>query len=91
MGSMIEKLRKGRRAERSEDPHQWAEDIERRIDQRSITSVVAFLMCIALAWFMYDTRRAQAELKADIQTLLGPQPCEQMPGPSGELPPPGFC
>jgi ferric-dicitrate binding protein FerR (iron transport regulator) len=88
---MIKKLRNEQRAKRSENPHEWAEDIERRVDQRSITAVVAFLMCIALAWFVYDLRREQAEIRSDIQALFGPQPCEQTPGPSGEMPPPGFC
>jgi hypothetical protein len=91
MGSIIRKLSNARRFERSSDPHQWAEEIERRIDQRSLTSIFAFFMCIALAWFVYDLRREQAALKADIQAIAGPQPCEQTPGPSGELPPPGFC
>jgi hypothetical protein len=91
MGLMIEKLRNGRRTKRSGDPHQWAEEVEKRIDERSITSIVAFLMCIALAWFVYDLRREQAQMKADMQMLLGPQACETTPGPSGQMPPEGFC
>ncbi len=91
MALMIKKLRNARRAQRSGDPHQWADEMETRIDQRSITAMVAFFMCLVLAWFVFDLYRKQAELEANIEAMLGPQPCDPTPGPSGELPPDGFC
>jgi hypothetical protein len=87
----VEQMKASRKADRSGDPHAWADEIETRIDQRSFTAIVAFFMCLVLAWFVFDLHRKQAALEADIQTMLGPQPCEQTPGPSGELPPDGFC
>ena len=91
MALMIKELRNARRAQRSGDPHQWADEMETRIDQRSITAMVAFFMCLVLAWFVFDLYRKQAELEANIEAMLGPQPCDPTPGPSGELPPDGFC
>jgi len=55
----VKKLQEQRRAERINDPHQWAYEIEKRADQRSIVGVVALLISLILAanvWLLWQER-----------------------------------
>lgn len=57
--SEVEKLKRERRAERMSDPHTWAYEMERRIDNRSLVGITAFLICLFLAanvWLLWKER-----------------------------------
>ena len=57
--SEVEKLKRERKAERMDDPHAWAYEIEKRADQRSLTGAIAFLICLVLAanvWLLWKER-----------------------------------
>lgn len=86
MGKQVEKLRAERRIERSADPHAWAEELERGRDWR--TMAVAGV-AVAVAWIGWQVY----ELRQDVDRLekASEVECVPTPGPSGEMPPPGFC
>jgi hypothetical protein len=86
MGRQVEKLKDERRAERSLDPHAWAEDLERGRDWR--TMVVAVL-ALAVGWLGWQVFTLKQDVER-IERVLEPS-CVPTPGPSGEMPPPGFC
>jgi len=61
LGKAIEKLKAKSKADRINDPHGWADEIERRADQRSIVGSVAFLISLILAaniWLLWKERDA---------------------------------
>lgn len=89
MGKQVEKLKADRRAERSQDPHAWAEELERGRDWRTMMVGLSALAVIGLGWYVWTLKQDVARLDAEVQAL---QPdCVPTPGPSGEMPPPGFC
>ena len=89
MGKQIEKLKAERRAERSQDPHAWAEELERGRDWRTMMVGLCALAVIGLGWYVWTLKQDVARLDAEVRAL---QPgCVPTPGPSGEMPPPGFC
>lgn len=57
--SEVEKLKMQRRAERMSDPHAWAYEMERRIDNRSLIGSLAFFIALFLAanvWLLWKER-----------------------------------
>lgn len=61
MGKQVEKLKAKQKADRINDPHGWAYEIEKRADQRSIVGSVAFLISLILAaniWLLWKERDA---------------------------------
>ena len=57
--SEVENLKQQRRAERADDPHAWAYEMERRIDNRSLVGGLAFLISLFLAvnvWLLWQER-----------------------------------
>lgn len=88
MGKQVEKLKAERRIERSMDPHAWAEELERGRDWRTMVVTFAALAVIALGWYVFTLKQDVAQLRTE-QAL--PVDCVPTPGPSGEMPPPGFC
>jgi hypothetical protein len=89
MGKQVEKLKAERRAERSQDPHAWAEELERGRDWRTMMAGLSAFAVIGLGWYVWTLKQDVARLDAEVQAL---QPdCVPTPGPSGEMPPPGFC
>lgn len=89
MGKQVEKLKAERKAERSQDPHAWAEELERGRDWRTMMVGLSALAIIVLGWYVWTLKQDVARLDAEVQAL---QPdCVPTPGPSGEMPPPGFC
>jgi len=87
MGKQIEKLKAERRAERSQDPHKWAENIENRETGRSFTILVLLALSAWVGWQVYILRQDVDGLQQTAEVL----PCQPTPGPSGKMPPPGFC
>lgn len=87
MGRKVEKLRAERRIERSVDPHKWAEDIENREVGRSVTILVLVALSAWMGWQVWTLRQDVDALQRTANIV----PCEPTPGPSGEMPPPGFC
>lgn len=86
MGRQVEKLKAERRIERSADPHAWAEELERGRDWR--TMVVAILAVVVgwIGWQVFTLRQ-----DVDRMQKASEIDCVPTPGPSGEMPPPGFC
>lgn len=61
MGREIDRLKSKAKADRISDPHGWADEIERRADQRSIVGSLAFLISLILAaniWLLWKERDA---------------------------------
>lgn len=59
MGKQVEKLKAKQKADRINDPHGWAYEIEKRADQRSIVGALAFfgvLILAANAWLVWQER-----------------------------------
>ena len=57
--SEVEKLKRQRRAERMSDPHAWAYEMERRIDNRSLVGGAALIIALFLAanvWLLWKER-----------------------------------
>jgi hypothetical protein len=57
--SETEKLKQERRAQRINDPHEWAYEIEKRADERSLYGALAFLLSVFLAvnvWLLWKER-----------------------------------
>jgi hypothetical protein len=57
--SEVEKLKRELREQRMSDPHAWAYEMERRIDNRSLVGITAFLISLALAvnvWLLWKQR-----------------------------------
>ena len=69
MGKQVEKLKAKRRAERMNDPHEWAAEIENRADQRSLVGAMAFIICLVLGWFVYDLKKEVELMQAQILSL----------------------
>lgn len=86
MGKELDKLRTERRLDRSADPHAWAENLERNDTWRTLVVAFVAILVIFLGWQVFTLKRDLAELKSQIDV-----PCVPTPGPSGEMPPPGFC
>ena len=86
MGRQVEKLKAERRIERSMDPHAWAEDLERGHAWRIMVTTVIALAVVWLGWQVFTLKREVARMQAAPQV-----DCIPTPGPSGQMPPPGFC
>jgi hypothetical protein len=59
LGREIDKRKVKQKADRINDPHGWAYEIERRADQRSLVGSVAFLISLILAanvWLLWKER-----------------------------------
>lgn len=57
--SNVEKLKRELREQRMNDPHAWAYEMERRIDNRSLIGGAAFLISLFLAanvWLLWKER-----------------------------------
>lgn len=57
--SEVEKLKAKRKAERINDPHAWAFEIEKRADERALFGVFASVLSLILAvnvWFLWQER-----------------------------------
>jgi uncharacterized protein HemX len=57
--SEVEKLKQQRKAERLTDPHSWAYEMERRIDNRSLVGITALLISLFLGanvWLLWQQR-----------------------------------
>lgn len=78
--SMVEKLKAKRAADRNLDPHAWAEEMERRIDQRLWGPALAGLLSIAAFLGMVFMWREVESMRDRIKQL------ELV----SDLPPPGF-
>lgn len=86
MGKQVEKLKAERRIERSIDPHAWAEELERGRDWRTMVVSGVAIAVAWIGWQVFDLRRDVDRLeRASVVD------CVPTPGPSGEMPPPGFC
>lgn len=69
--SEVEKLKRQRRAERMSDPHAWAYEMERRIDNRSLVGITAFLICLFLAanvWLLWKERDQLIQRVKQLET-----------------------
>jgi uncharacterized protein HemX len=61
LGREIDKLKAKQKADRINDPHGWAYEIEKRADQRSIVGALAFFGVLILAanvWLLWQQRDA---------------------------------
>jgi uncharacterized protein HemX len=59
LGKQVEKLKAKQKADRINDPHGWAYEIEKRADQRSIVGALAcfgVLILAANAWLVWQER-----------------------------------
>jgi len=59
LGKQVEKLKAKQKADRINDPHGWAYEIEKRADQRSIVGALALfgvLILAANAWLVWQER-----------------------------------
>lgn len=71
MGKQVDKLKAKYKADRINDPHGWAYEIERRADQRSIVGSLAFFMALILAlnaWLMWKERDRILERVKQLET-----------------------
>ena len=69
MGRLVERDKAKRRTERPIDPHEWAYQIEKLADQRSIVGALAFFMALLLAangWILWQ---ANERLSSRIDSL----------------------
>lgn len=80
--SEVEKLKRQRRSQRMNDPHEWAYEIEQRADQRSLTGSIAFVLCVILAvnvWLLWQQRNMlldrvkQLEIASRAEIPLPPE------------------
>lgn len=82
--SLTEKLKQERRNERMNDPHAWAYEMERRIDNRSFVGGAAFFVSFVLAinvWLLWKERDGLLDRIEQLETAAR----------SGvELPPEGY-
>jgi|GEM_PF-5479787 len=70
---LVEKQRLKRMRDRIEDPHEWAEEIERRIDQRLMFPAIAGLFSVAsviACVFMWQTMNRQDDRIDTIEGFL---------------------
>lgn len=88
MGRQVEKLKAERRIDRSIDPHAWAEEMERGHAWRTMVVTACAMAVVWLGWQVYSLKQDVQDLRAQAET---PDDCVQTPGPSGQMPPPGFC
>lgn len=91
MGEQVDKLKAKYKADRISDPHGWAYEIEKRADQRSLFGALAFLISLFLAVNVWMLWKERDRMLAKIEGRQEQTDCVTTPGPSGELPPPGFC
>lgn len=71
------------------DPHEWAEEIEKRADQRSLFGALAFLMALFLAanvWLLWKERDDAKERLDVIEGYLHQTPRSALPAGSPALP-----
>jgi len=87
MGTEVEKLKKERRDRRNMDPHAWAEEIEQRDAWRTLMTGIVVVAVMFLSWQVWTLKQDVAQLERQLAV----EPCTPTPGPSGEMPPPGFC
>lgn len=102
MGKMVDKLKAERRAERMNDPHAWAYEIESRLDSKSVFASLALLVSLGIGWYAYDLRKEVDLLQAQVLSLQtstrpvaqlasGDLGCAPVIGPSGQPSPAGYC
>ncbi len=71
MGKQVDKLKAKYKADRVNDPHGWAYEIERRADQRSIVGSLAFFMALIVAvnvWLLWKERDRLWERVEQLET-----------------------
>lgn len=69
MGREMDKLRAERRAERSADPHAWAEGIERNDAWRTMMVGLCALSVAGLGWYVHELKKEQDLMRAQIDNL----------------------
>jgi hypothetical protein len=69
---MVDKLKAKARADRMADPHQWAYEIEKLANQRSLTGAAAFFLSLALAanaWFAWKENQRLSDRVAALESI----------------------
>lgn len=82
---LADKGKSERRDVRASDPHAWAEEIEKRADQRSLFGALAFLMALVLAanvWLLWKERDIAKDRLDTIEGYLHQTPRSELPAGS---------
>lgn len=91
MGKQIDKLQTQRRIERSKDPHGWAERLERNDAWRTMMVTILVIAACIMGWQVYTLRQDVLHIEKSMKAPPEDAPCVPAPGPSGQMPPSGFC
>lgn len=68
----VDKLKAEQKARRVDDPHGWAEWVERELNKRSLIGSAAFVLCIILAanvWLLWQQRDSMLHRLEQVEAV----------------------